>query len=105
LLWTGQVLVRGVCPEWTPPAATGEELAFGAGRCQSGGSFVGGRRLAVAAEPAEEVGAGGVVVAKIQRVHKGQCGGPVDLADRDGAVEGHDRGGVEGEQLPPETEG
>ena len=57
----------------------------------------------MAAQLAKQVGAGGVewvVGVQVQLVHQGERGcGALDLADGDGAVEGHDWGGGDGEQL------
>ena len=55
------------------------------------------------AEPAEQISSRGVVrvvAVQLKRVHDRERGGrAVDLADRDGAVEGHDRGRSDREQL------
>jgi HTH-like domain len=42
------------------PAAEPEEVPLGGGRCHAGRTLVGGRGLAVAAEPVQQVGSGGV---------------------------------------------
>ena len=80
-----------------------EEVPLGVGRRQGGGAFVGGRGLAVAAQPPEQIGSGGVegvVAVQVQLVHQRERGGrAVDLADGDGAVEGDDRGRGDREQL------
>ena len=54
------------------PAAEPEEVPLGGGRCHAGRTLVGGRGLAVAAEPVKQVGSGGVeevVVVQVQLVH------------------------------------
>src|SRR5215831_18537421 len=96
--------------------AGGEVVAFGCVAGQQQGLVVGEAGLVEAAEPAEVFGASGgqVVVADQLRlggdgVEGGQPGGgPAGLAEGDGAVEGHDRGGpdrgelvVQGQDLRP----
>ena len=65
--------------------------------------FVGGRGLAVSAQPLQQVGSCGVVwvvVVEVQLVHQGQRSRrALHFSDSDGAVEGHDGSGGDGKQL------
>jgi hypothetical protein len=80
-----------------------EEVPLGIGWRHGGGALVCGRGLAVSAEPPEQIGSGGMeglVVVQVQFVDQSErCRGAVNLADRDGAVEGHDRRGGERKQV------
>src|SRR6266516_3670245 len=80
-----------------------EEVPLGVCRRHGGRTLVGGRGLAVAAQPPKQIGSGGVervVVVQVQLVHQRQRGsGALDLADGDGAVEGHDRCGGDRKQV------
>src|SRR5712691_6766010 len=72
-----------------------EELPLGVGWRYGGRALVGGRGLAVSAEPPEQIGSGGVeglVVVQVQLIDKRERGGGVpQFADRDRAVECDDR--------------
>ena len=80
-----------------------EEVSFGVGRGEGGCTLVGGRGLAVAAQPPKQIGScgvEGVVVVQLQLAHQGQRSRrALHLADGDGPVEGHHRGGGDGKQL------
>src|SRR5712691_3427247 len=80
-----------------------EELPLGVGWRYGGRALVGGRGLAVSAEPPEQIGSGGVeglVVVQVQFVDQSErCRGALNLADRDGSVEGNDRRGGDRKQL------
>src|SRR5829696_4347319 len=86
------------------PAPHSEELPLGLGRRQGRRTLVGGRGLAVPAQPPKQIGSGGVeqvvVVQILQPLHQRQRRGRVlQLTDGDGAVEGHHRGGGDHQQL------
>jgi len=76
-----------------------EEVSLGVRRRHVGCTLVGGRGLAVAAQPTKQIGSRGVegvVVVQFQLVHQRQgSSGALHLAAGDGAVEGHDRCGGE----------
>src|SRR5439155_8211860 len=80
-----------------------EERPLGVRRSQGGCAVVGGRGLAVSAQPTKKVGSGGVervVVVEVQLVHQSErCRRALDLGDGDGAVEGHHRRGGDRDQL------
>src|SRR5215207_11045809 len=93
-------------------ATKAEELPLGGSRRYGRCTLVGGRGLAVPAQPPKPTGSRGVermVVVQVQLVHQGQrSSGALHLADGDGTVEGHDRRGrdrkqlvVEGDDLRP----
>src|SRR5947209_14590187 len=75
---------------------------------QVGGTLVGGRGLAVSAQPPKEIGSRGVegvVVVQPQFVHQSKRGiRALQLADGDSAVEGHNRRGGDRKQLVIESD-
>src|SRR5215208_5416223 len=90
-------------PRNCSPAPASEKVPFGVRRCQRGGALVLGRRLGRETQPLKQVGSRGVervVALEVELVDQLERGsGPLDLADRDRPVEGHDRRGGEREQL------
>src|SRR5712691_1271694 len=80
-----------------------EEVPLGVGRRHGGCALVGSRGVARSAEPPKQIGSGGVeglVVVQVQFVDQSERRrGALNLADRDGSVEGNDRRGGDGKQL------
>ena len=96
----------GELAELVTPAL--EVSALGGVLCSRDRHFVGVRGGGCLSEAAEEVGAHGVesvVVGEVELVDEGQRRrGAVDLGDRDGAVERHDRGRLQGQQVVVERD-
>src|SRR5919204_3567029 len=78
-------------------ASEPEEVPLGLGRRQSDRALVGGRGLAVAAQPLQQISARGVecvVIVQAQPVDQSECSrGTLQFTDCDGAIECDDRRG------------